>query len=132
MVRSILAVMAGVLVGGIVNMGIVMVGPMIVPLPAGADMTTAEGITAAMPMLEAKHFIAPFLAHALGSLTGAAVAALISISHKFAVAMIVGVITLVGGILAATMIPAPIWFIALDLIVAYLPMAWIGWKLAAR
>ncbi|MDM7922741.1 MAG: hypothetical protein QUS14_10615 [Pyrinomonadaceae bacterium] len=132
MVRSILAVIAGFFVGGIVNMGIITVGPMIIPPPAGADMTTAEGLKAAMPMLEAKHFIAPFLAHALGTLVGAAVAALISVSHKFTVAMIVGVVTLLGGIAAATMIPAPMWFIALDLIVAYIPMAWIGWKLAAR
>ena len=27
------------------------------------------------------------------------------------------------------MIPAPAWFIALDLIVAYIPMAWIGGRL---
>jgi hypothetical protein len=27
------------------------------------------------------------------------------------------------------MIPAPAWFIALDLIAAYLPMAWLGAKL---
>ena len=132
MVRSILAVIAGIVVGGIVNMGIVIAGPMIIPPPAGADMTIDEGIAAAMSMLEAKHFIAPFLAHAFGTLVGAAVAAFISVSHKFTVAMIVGVVTLLGGIAAATMIPAPMWFIALDLIVAYIPMAWIGWKLAAR
>ncbi|MDM7924071.1 MAG: hypothetical protein QUS14_17430 [Pyrinomonadaceae bacterium] len=132
MVRSILAVIAGLVVGGIVNMGIVIAGPMIIPPPAGADMTTAEGLKAAMPLLEAKHFTAPFLAHALGTLVGAAVAALISVSHKFTVAMIVGVVTLLGGIAAATMIPAPMWFIALDLIAAYIPMAWIGWKLAGR
>lgn len=131
MLRTILAVIAGLIVGGIVNMAIIMVGPMIIPPPAGADMTTAEGLKAAMPMLEARHFIAPFLAHALNALVGAFVAALISVSHKFTAAMIIGVLTLAGGIVAATMIPAPMWFIALDLIVAYIPMAWLGWKLAA-
>jgi hypothetical protein len=30
------------------------------------------------------------------------------------------------------MIPAPTWFIALDLLAAYLPMAWLGLLLADR
>jgi hypothetical protein len=30
------------------------------------------------------------------------------------------------------MIPAPMWFIALDLAVAYLPMAWVGVSLGRR
>ncbi|MGD9590748.1 MAG: hypothetical protein AB7Q37_17710 [Pyrinomonadaceae bacterium] len=129
MIRNILAVIAGLVIGGIVNMGIVMVGPMVIPPPAGADLTTVEGLNAAMPMMEAKHFIAPFLAHALGSLVGAMVAAMISVSSKMTVGIIVGAITLLGGIAAAMMIPAPTWFIAMDLLLAYIPMAWIGAKL---
>lgn len=129
MVRNILAVIAGLVIGGVVNMGIVTVGPMVIPPPAGADLRTVEGLTAAMPLMEAKHFITPFLAHALGSLIGALVAAMISITSKMTVGIIVGAITLLGGIAAALMIPAPMWFIALDLIVAYIPMAWIGAKL---
>lgn len=30
------------------------------------------------------------------------------------------------------MIPAPKWFIALDLVAAYLPMAWLGLSIANR
>jgi hypothetical protein len=26
----------------------------------------------------------------------------------------------------------PLWFVALDLVVAYIPMGWLGWKLADR
>jgi hypothetical protein len=33
---------------------------------------------------------------------------------------------------ASFMIPAPAWFIALDLLVAYLPMAWLATQLGAR
>lgn len=39
---------------------------------------------------------------------------------------------MIGGIAAAFMIPAPAWFVVLDLAVAYLPMAWIGGKLGDR
>jgi hypothetical protein len=37
----------------------------------------------------------------------------------------IGVLFLCGGIAASFMIAAPAWFIALDLVVAYLP--WPGW-----
>ena len=92
-------------------------------------MTTVEGLTAAMPRLEAKHFVFPFLAHALGTLVAALVAVLIAVSHKMKIAFGIGGLFLVGGIAASMMIPAPAWFIALDLVVAYIPMAWIGGKL---
>ena len=124
--RNILAVIVGAVIGGIVNMAIVMVGPMVIPTPAGVDMTTVEGVTAAMPLLQPKHFIAPFLAHALGVLVGAVAAYLIAASSKNIMAYIVGLLFLIGGISACFLIPAPAWFMALDLIVAYIPMAWLG------
>jgi hypothetical protein len=45
-------------------------------------------------------------------------------------AMIVGVVFLAGGIAATFMIPAPTWFMVLDVVVAYLPMAYLGAVLA--
>ncbi len=41
-------------------------------------------------------------------------------------ALIVGIIFLMGGISACFMIPAPAWFIAADLLLAYIPMALLG------
>lgn len=125
-IRNILAVVLGAFAGGVVNMAIVKIGPLLIPPPAGADMTTVEGLTAAMPMLEPKHFIPPFLAHALGTLLGAVVAYLIAASNKNLLAYVVGVLFLIGGITASMMIPAPLWFKALDILVAYIPMAWLG------
>jgi len=37
-----------------------------------------------------------------------------------------------GGIGAVAMIPAPLWFSVLDLLLAYLPAAWLGHWLVAR
>jgi hypothetical protein len=130
--RNAVAVVVGVVVGGIVNMGLVTLGPMIVPPPPGADMTTAEGLAAAMPLLTPAHFVFPFLAHALGTLVGALVAFRLAASRAQALAYAVGAFFFLGGIAAASMIPAPTWFIALDLVVAYLPMAWLGTTLARR
>jgi cell division protein FtsX len=79
--------------------------------------------------LQPKNFVFPFLAHALGTLVGALTAHLIAASHRSVFAYTIGVLNLVGGIAASFMIPAPTWFIAVDLLVAYLPMAWLASKL---
>lgn len=69
-VRNILAVVAGMIFGSIVNMGIIMISGSIIHPPAGADVTTIEGLKASMHLFEPQHFIFPFLAHAIGTLTG--------------------------------------------------------------
>lgn len=130
--KNILGVIAGVVIGGMVNMGIITISGSIIPPPEGADLTTAEGIKAAADLLEAKHYIMPFLAHAIGTLVGAFLAAKIAATRKFTMAMIIGSFFLLGGISAAYMIPSPTWFIVLDLAVAYIPMAWLGHKLAIK
>ena len=74
----------------------------------------------------------PFLAHALGTLAGAWLAALLAASHKMGLALGIGVLFLAGGISAVVMLPAPLWFEVLDLLLAYIPMAWLGGRLAIR
>jgi len=128
MIRSILAVLAGLVIGAIVNLSLISLGHIVIAPPPGFDLSTLEGVKAAMPFFGPEQFIFPFLAHAGGSLVGAFVAALISVNHKFTVAMIIGAITLVGGITAVIMFPAPIWYDVIDLL-SYIPAAWIGAKL---
>lgn len=130
--RNIFAVIAGLVVGGGVNMSLIVLGPMVIPPPPGMDVTDAASFRAHMHLLEARHFVFPFLAHALGTLAGALTAFLIAGSHGPAFAYAVGVASLAGGIAAAFMIPAPAWFIVLDLVLAYLPMAWIGISIGRR
>lgn len=128
--KLLFAVLLGLVVGSLVNMALITVGGHIIALPAGVDMTTAEGISAALLQLEVRHFIFPFLAHAVGTLLGAFIAAKIAVQHPVFSALIVGSCFFIGGILAAKMIPAPTWFIVVDLIGAYFPFAWGGYLLA--
>jgi hypothetical protein len=130
--RLALAVVTGLVVGSAVNMAIITLGPTLIPPPPGADMTTAEGLKAAMPLLEPKHFAAPFLAHALGTFVGALAGVMIAVTRRAMVAYIIGILFLCGGIAASFMIPAPTWFIALDLIAAYVPMAWLALRIGDR
>jgi len=129
MVRNIIGVIVGIVVGSLVNIGLVTLGHALVPLPVGADVTTMEGLAAAMPNFETKHFIFPFVAHAAGPLVGTFVAMLIAVSHKMKIAIGMAVFFLLGGIFANVMLPAPFWFKAVDLIFAYIPTTLIGAKL---
>lgn len=132
MVRSIIAVVIGFVVGSAFNLGIVMVGPSIIPPPAGVDVTDAASIADSISQFEPRHFITPFLAHAVGTFAGALVALKIAASEKPTVGWIIGGLFLAGGIYASTVIPAPTWFMALDIVGAYIPMAWLAIRLANK
>ncbi len=129
--RNILAVVAGWLGGSIVNMGLVTAGHTLIPIE-GVDPNDMEALAAVMPGLTAEYFIFPFLAHALGTLVGAAIAGLIAANRKMVFALLIGAFFLIGGITVSIMIPAPAWFITLDLLIAYIPMAWIGGRWALK
>ncbi len=132
LVRNALAVVAGFLVGSLVNMALISLSPSLIPPPAGVDVRNAESLGSSIHLFEAKHFVMPFLAHALGTFAGALTAFLIAVTYKARVAWIIGFLFLLGGIAAIFVIPAPVWFIALDLLVAYLPMAWLAIRTGAR
>lgn len=129
-VNIVLAVLAGIVIGSLVNMAIITVGPYVIPLPDGADVSTTESLRQSMALFTPVNFITPFLAHALGTLAGAFAAAKVAASHRMRVAMSVGVFYLLGGLAAIQMLGGPLWFSAVDLLLAYLPMGYLGAVLA--
>lgn len=130
--RFALAVLLGLVIGSAVNMGLIMVSGRVIPPPAGADVTTMEGLKASLHLFEARHFLFPFLAHALGTLVGACGAGLLAPGRSVLPAYVVGGFFLLGGMANAYLLPAPAWFAAVDLLLAYLPAAWLGQALAAH
>jgi hypothetical protein len=131
-IRNILAIIAGAIVGSVVNMGIIMASGSIIPPPAGADVTTMEGLKASMHLFEPKHFLFPFLAHSLGTLAGAITAAVLAATHKMKFALGMGALFLLGGIANTFMLPSPTWYTVLDLVGAYFPMGYLGGKLVGK
>ena len=131
-VKNIIAVVAGVVVGSIVNMALVNIAPYVIPIPEGADVSTMEGVRESMKLFKPVNFIFPFLAHALGTLVGAFVAAKFSASHHVKFALGIGAFFLLGGIAAASMLGGPLWFIVTDLVLAYIPMGFLGAFLAGK
>jgi hypothetical protein len=131
-IKNILAVLAGVILGSAVNMAIIAISGSIIPPPNGADVTTTEGLKASMHLFRPINFLMPFLAHALGTFTGAFLAAFVAANRKMLFAMIIGLFFLAGGIASVLMLPSPLWFTLVDLIGAYIPMALLAAKLAVK
>jgi len=130
--RLLVATLLGLVLGSLVNMGLIMLGGRLIPPPAGADVNTLEGLKIALPLFEPRHFVFPFLAHALGTLAGACLAARLAPARSVLPATLVGGFFLIGGISNIVMLPSPLWFSALDLLLAYGPMAWLAQAWAAR
>ena len=130
--RNGLAIIAGVFIGAFINFGIILISGTIIPLPEGVDTSDIESMKASMNLYEPKHYLFPFLAHALGTLIGGIVAAKIAVSAQTKVALVVGIIFLYGGFSMVMQLPSPLWFNLLDLTVAYIPMAWLGAKLIEK
>ncbi len=124
--QNVLAVIAGLISGSLVNMGIISIGGTLIPPPEGVDLSSAESLKEAMHLLEAKHYLMPFLAHALGTFVGAMIAALIAVSRLTVFAMAITGFFFLGGLIMIITLPSPLWFTILDLALAYFPMGILG------
>ena len=123
--RFFLSLVFGLLVGAVVNGSIVNLGMLVFPFPEGINFETKEGLLL-FENLPFQYYIFPFLAHALGTLSGCIVSLLIVRKWAKWALYCIGYSFFVGGVMAGQMIHAPLWFDILDLSLAYLPMAWLA------
>src|SRR4030095_10194042 len=80
--RNRLAILAGSAIGAGVNTALITLSPSIIPSPAGVDVNSAESLSKAMHLFEPRHFVMPFLAHAVGTFAGALAAYLIAATYR--------------------------------------------------
>jgi hypothetical protein len=128
--RNFGSALAGLITGSLLNGMIIRYSHWLIPPPPGVDLTTEAGLQNAMQVMEPIHFLMPFLAHALGTLAGAMLAA--RLSNAMRPSMSIGILFLLGGIYMVKVLPSPLWFNVLDLSLAYLPMAWLGFLLGRK
>lgn len=127
-IKDIALFVVGMILGGSINMVLVEAGMIVFPAPSGFDLSTEAGLKSAMNVMSFEHFIFPFLAHAIGTLTGAVFVSRFA-QHKQILSYCIGIAYLIGGISMIFMVGGPLWFNMLDLTIAYLPMAWLGLKI---
>ena len=121
--KNIAIVILGIIVGMIVNIGLIILGGIIFPPQENFESMNAMN-------WDLKYFIFPFLAHSIGTLSGALIVSILSKKSSIILSLIVGLYFLLGGIYMITILPAPMWFVLLDVILGYIPMALLGWKIS--
>ena len=73
-IQNILGLLLGIIIGSIINMSIVTISGNLIPLPLGVNPEDVNSLRENIHLFESKHYIMPFLAHALGTLSGAFIA----------------------------------------------------------
>jgi ABC-type sugar transport system permease subunit len=122
--RTLIAIIVGLFIGSAVNISFVKLGGLVIPLPNDLDASKMEDLKAVFSSLDWVYFIFPFLAHALGTLSGGIIALLISEDHKKFSSFTIAIFFLAGGVaMNLFMLPSPIIFTIVDLGLAYIPMA---------
>lgn len=129
---NLLGLILGLVIGSFANGMIVNLGHSVFPLPAGTDLNSMEGFTEAVKLFTWKDYIFPFLAHALGTFLAAIIAVRIAQSHHGLWASIIGGLFFLGGLYMVLILPAPFWFNVTDLLLAYFPMAYLGYRWGKR
>ena len=130
--RNALAVIGGLIIGGLVNAMIIKFGSPLVPVPEGVNPEDIASISAHASEYGAKHFIIPFLAHALGTLVAAIIVCKAAASHKSLLSGLVSGFFLAGGAMMAFLLPAFWKYSLIDVVLAYVPMALIASSLVDK
>ncbi len=131
-IKNFLFVIVSLIIGGIINYGLILLGDNLVAAPEGVDPSDLESIKANVKLYSAKHFVVPFVAHAVGTLAGAYAISKLAVSNYKRLALIIGAVFFLGGIMMAISLPEFWKFSVIDLLLAYFPMAILGWILAGK
>ena len=111
--QNTLAVLIGLVVGMAVNMMFVIANLFVYPMPEGVTMADQEAFAAWASTLPDPAFILPVVAHLGQAFVGGWLAARLGSSfglmHSRALAMCIGVFSLVLGIMNAQSLPIPTW-----------------------
>ncbi len=114
-VRGVLAVLLGVVVGMVVIGAMEFVSHLIYPLPEGVDPRDIETFKTVIARMPLGAFVSLLVAWAAGAFGGGWLAAWMASSAKTLHGMIVGLLLLSAAVGNMLMIPHPAWFWAVSL-----------------
>ena len=129
--RRIGAVVAGLFGSVGLIMVVQAVGTWLYPPPPGTDFTDPDAIAALMAQMPLGALLMVELSYVMGSLTGGAIARLVTSDRATVQAVVVGGLLTVAGFANLAAIPHPLWFAVLST-VTYLPCAMLGAAAAAH
>lgn len=127
--KAVLAVLAGILAGGLVIGLAEMVSPY--EPPVGTNINDAEKIGEWIKTLPASAFMFLLLSYFLGAAVGGWVANRLASTTHYRPALLVGFGLFVAGLLNVLAIPHPLWFSLVSSVI-YFAGAWIGGRSVRR
>jgi len=130
MLRNIIGVLFGLVLGMVANMIMVRLNSVLFPLPAGVNPEDMEAARAHYASLPPTAYLLPFLGHFSQVLVGGLVATKVGRASPAILVGIIGVLTILGSVGAIFMLKLPAWaWIELPL---YVPVIWGTILLAKR
>lgn len=115
--KVFLATLLGAIASSAVNMGIVMIGHLLNPVVL--DMSDPEAMLEAFRSMTSMDFIIPLIAHILGVLAGLMLARAICKTSVVPIYIIAG-LHMLGVIVNLILLPHPMWFAIVDVILPIL------------
>ncbi|HKI33827.1 MAG TPA: hypothetical protein VKA46_18385 [Gemmataceae bacterium] len=132
MVRSIIAVLLGIILAFVVLFALEGIGMLVYPLPEGVSPNDTEALKKLLPNMPVGAFLLVLLGNAVGSLAGGFLGAWMARRAQATHALIVGTVLMLMGVANLLILPGhPAWFWAASLLV-YLPPAYLGARMALR
>jgi len=129
--RSVGAVILGVVAAGILIAGIQYLGHRLYPPPPGVDMSDIESVKVWLPQAPFLALLPVLVAYAVGTFVGAWLAARLAGRAPLLHGLILGALFLVAGIMNLRSLPHPTWFWAPN--IAEFPVAaFLGAWMARR
>ena len=130
--KTILLFIVSLFLGAAFNSMILNLGMKLIPPPEGYNMNDAADLSKAISVMETKHFLFPFLSHALGTLFSVMFYTYFAKAKSQFFPLMIAGLFFTGGLYMVLILPSPLWFDLIDLILAYFPMAVIGYKISKR
>ncbi len=127
MFKKILAVVVGLLIGGLgISLVQALSGEMY-PWPEGLDYNNKEVFAAFVSTLPTGAFLMVILSYVVGSFFGGMTATAVA-KEKYSSALIVGFGFTIAGVMNAIAIPQPLW-VSIVSILVFIPFALLGAKI---
>jgi MFS family permease len=130
-VKSLIAIVAGVIVGGVVAFLVQDIGNLILAAMAGIEPNTAQGASELATVRPTETLLVAVLAYLLGPMSGGYIAARLAPAKRYYHAIAVGAVQLIFGVITLTLFPHPDWFWIATLII-FIPAALAGAGLVRR
>lgn len=131
MIRKILAVIGGLVSGGIVITLVEMIARQLHPLPEGIKMDDFAALAEHASKAPLVAQIAILIGYALGAMTAGFVATIIAKDGKKIYALIGAILFIISTVINLSMIETPIWFWIIALLL-WVPLALFGNRLASK